>query len=435
MLLHLPIIKKIVLTLLIYNLLLWFYKKAILFASLWNLKARQWVEGRKNIFESLSKSINEINASGEQSFIWMHCASLGEFEQGRPVLESLRQNYPNHKIVLSFFSPSGFEIKKNDAVADLVTYLPTDSKKNAQRFLQIVNPSLVIFVKYEFWFHYLHEIKKKKIPAILLSAIFRPHQPFFKWYGRLHRYMLSCFTQVFVQNHFSIELLTKSKLDNNVSLSGDTRFDRVSGIAERFEPIDRIDDFIGLSKTIVAGSTWPDDEALLQHSLASFAHLKLIIAPHEIHEAHINELKKRFPSSILFSQLMEEKKNPVSANCLIIDNFGMLSRLYYYAGIAYVGGGFNKSGIHNILEAATYNKPVLFGPNYSKFKEAGDLVKLGGGISINNKKELSHSIAKLLTNVAHYKNIAAISGNYVRENRGATKKVIDYIQENRLLTN
>lgn len=435
MLLHLSLIKRLTLTLLIYNILLWFYEKGIRLASLWNSKAKLWVDGRRNIFESLPISINKINSEGKYPLIWMHCASLGEFEQGRPVLESIRKNYPNHKIVLSFFSPSGFEIRKNYKEVDLVCYLPMDSKKNAIRFLEIINPSLVIFVKYEFWFHYLHQLKKKNIPVLLISAIFRPQQPFFEWYGKLHRYMLSCFSQVFVQDDFSKSILSKYKLDFNVRISGDTRFDRVSGILDRFEDILGIKDFTGSSKTIVAGSTWPADEKILQQSLHTFPDLKLIIAPHEINVAHVAELKKMFPSAVLFSELRMDSIKLNNSNCLIIDNIGMLSRLYNYADIAYVGGGFNKSGIHNILEAAVYNKPVLFGPNYSKFKEARDLVKLGGAISIIQKTEFEKSINIFLNDSNAYKKAGDIAGNYVKENTGATLKILSFIQENRLLTN
>jgi 3-deoxy-D-manno-octulosonic-acid transferase len=421
------------LTLIIYNLLIWIYSKAILLASNWSPKAKQWVKGRKNIFENLSIAIAKINPEDNAQFIWMHCASLGEFEQGRPVLENLKKSFPEKKILLTFFSPSGYEVRKNYQGADLVFYLPTDTKKNAVTFLNIVKPSLVIFVKYEFWFHYLHQLKKRSIPTILISAIFRKQQPFFKWYGRLHRYMLSCFTQVFVQNSFSKQLLSDASLGMNIMVSGDTRFDRVSDIHSHFTALPEIEKFVGQTKTIIAGSTWSEDEELLQHLHHSMNELKLIIAPHEIHDVHIAELKKRFPNALLFSQLKPETESS-SANCLIIDNIGMLSKLYHYAYISYIGGGFNKSGIHNILEAAVYNKPVIFGPVYSKFKEANDLLETGGAFSVKDNKELEKVVERLVSETEIYRNAANLAGNYVKENTGATKLICNYIQENRLLT-
>lgn len=420
-------------TLIIYNLFIWIYTKAIHLASLWNLKAKKWLEGRKNILRDLEISVAALTKDRHAGFIWMHCASLGEFEQGRPVLESLRNNYPGHKILLTFFSPSGYEVRKNYSGADLIFYLPIDSKKNATTFLKIVQPSLAIFVKYEFWFHYLHELKKQNIPTILISAIFHPHQSFFKWYGRLHRYMLSCFIQTFVQNIYSKELLLNIGHGINVQVSGDTRFDRVSDICKQFNSVPAIENFVDRKKILVAGSTWREDEKLLQGLLISFPELKMIIAPHEIHASHIHELKNRFPTALLFSQLKNEK-SPATSNCLIIDNIGMLSSLYHYAHISYIGGGFNESGIHNILEAAVYNKPIIFGPNYSKFKEATDLLKSGAAISVKDNKELEKVLENLLSNDDHYQHISTIAGDYVTENTGATKMIVNYIQENRLLT-
>lgn len=364
----------------------------------------------------------------------MHCASLGEFEQGRPVLERIRKDFPQYKILLTFFSPSGYEIIKNYTGADLVYYLPVDSKKNAVTFLETVNPTLIIFVKYEFWFHYLNEAKKKNIPVLLISAIFRKEQAFFQWYGSLHRYMLSCFRKIFVQNDSSKKLLANIGLNDNITISGDSRFDRVAGLIENFEPIPLIKLFTGKAKSIVAGSTWKEDEEILQQTFVSFPGTKLIIAPHEIHQEHLQELKKLFPGAVFFSQLQKTNENHTNANCLIIDNIGMLSRLYNYADITYVGGGFSKSGIHNILEAAVYGKPVLFGPNYSKFNEAVDLIKSGAAISIKNSAALKRIFEKLLTDEDYYQSACSTSADYVKDNKGATKKIMDYIQENRLLT-
>ena len=410
-------------TLIIYNLFIWIYTKGIQLASLWNPKAKQWLEGRRNILQNLTNSVAELNKEQHAGFIWMHCASLGEFEQGRPVLESLRNNYPRHKILLTFFSPSGFEVRKNYPGADLIFYLPIDSKKNATAFLKITQPCLAIFVKYEFWFHYLHELKKQDIPTILISAIFHPHQTFFKWYGRLHRYMLSCFTQTFVQNISSKELLLNIGHGMNVQVSGDTRFDRVSDIHKQFIAMPAIAKFVDQKKTLVAGSTWREDEKLFQDLMLSFPELKLIIAPHEIHASHIHELTNRFPSAILFSQLINEK-SPATAHCLIIDNIGMLSSLYHYAHISYIGGGFNESGIHNILEAAVYNKPVIFGPNYSKFNEATDLLKSGGAHSVKDKKELEKVLENLLSNCSTTEKIVSALGWYNAETKTISSKFL-----------
>lgn len=436
-----------------YNIFLILFKAGVRIAALFNAKAKKWVQGRNGIWQTLESEFGKQ----QSKLIWIHCASLGEFEQGRPVIERLKAQGTGYKILLTFFSPSGYEIRKNYPGADWVFYLPMDGPRNAKRFLKIVNPSLVIFVKYEFWYHYLKCIKQDNIPLLLISALFRENSVFFKWYGGLHRKMLSFFDHLFVQNKTSKNLLDSIGLTDNSSICGDTRFDRVIEIAEDFTAIPAIEKFVGDSKTIVAGSTWPEDEEILQKTLKAITDpsLKLIIAPHEINKEHIAQVQKLFPDSILYSQLIADGQQPVSTiqhpassiqhpgssiqhpasyNTLIIDNIGMLSRLYNYATITYIGGGFGK-GIHNTLEAAVYGKPVLFGPAYHKFSEAIDLVNNGGAISIDNAEDCMSAIQKLIRDDSAYKKRSEKSKDYVYTNKGATEKIMKYIQEKRLLTN
>jgi 3-deoxy-D-manno-octulosonic-acid transferase len=419
-----------------YNIFLFLFKTGTYIASPFNAKAKKWIEGRKRIFERLEKAI----PAGEQ-IIWLHCASLGEFEQGRPVLERIRAQYPGYKILLTFFSPSGYEVQKNYKGADWIFYLPIDSPGNAKRFLNIAHPSLVIFVKYEFWYYYLKKIKYRNIPLLLISALFRKDMSFFKWYGGLQRKMLSRFDHLFVQNETSKKLIDKIGLADICSISGDTRFDRVIEIVEKFEPILVIEEFIGNSKVIVAGSTWPEDEEVLQKafSLLNNPSLKLIIAPHEISEKHLEEIEKLFPGSVFFSQQKTTNWQAVTSNVLIIDNIGMLARLYKYGYLTYVGGGFRTMGVHNVLEAAVYNKIVLFGQYYQKYTEAVGLVISGGGLPFNDEKKdgmmLKELIEGLLTNQSDYNYRSRAAGDFVRSNKGATEKIIQFIQEKRLLTN
>lgn len=364
----------------------------------------------------------------------MHCASLGEFEQGRPVLESLRAQYPNHKFLLTFFSPSGYEVRKNYPGADLIAYLPMDSKVNATRFINLVNPQLVIWVKYEYWYYYLTALKKKAVPVLLISGIFRRDQPFFKWYGRLHQYMLESFDQLFVQNEASRQLLTEIGF-KKVTVNGDTRFDRVAEIAAGFQPIPAIETFCGNHPVIVAGSTWEADEEELDHYANTHTKIRFIIAPHEIDEPHLQDIEQLFKHTIRFSEWNKTLQADPSVNTLIIDNIGMLSKLYHYATITYIGGGFGKDGVHNVLEAAVYGKPVVFGPVYDKFIEAAELVEAGGGISIETALELEEEFNDLLSNKEAYEKAASSAAQYVASKTGATKAVTAYIQENRLLTN
>ncbi len=377
----------------------------------------------------------------------MHCASLGEFEQGRPLIEEIRKKYPHYNIVLTFFSPSGYEILKNTNVADHVFYLPIDSASNARKFITVINPKLVLWIKYDYWYFYLQELKNKNIPTLLISGAFRKDHSLFKWYGGFWKKMLKGFTHYFVQNEAS-KILLKNIDIKNVTVSGDTRFDRVITIAEYFENLPLIKEFCGNSKVIVAGSTWEDDEATFVHFVNTNKHIQFIIAPHEVDKENINSLKKKFSASILYSEWKDfnqqtmgnkveehQTKNTKlpTVNCLIIDSIGILSRLYEYADITYVGGGFGYDGLHNILEAAVYGKPVIFGHQLDKNFEARELIECGGGITIANALELEQAFTHLLHNEDELKKRGIAAKKYVYEKAGATTKIMEYIQENRLL--
>lgn len=424
-------IKIYLLSLYFYTVFLFLYRAGISIASLFNPKAKSWIEGRKFTFSTLEVKIKP----GSDKVIWMHCASLGEFEQGRPLLESIKNEYPAYKIVLSFFSPSGYEIRKNYPLADAVIYLPLDGPREAQRFINSIKPGLVLWIKYEYWYFYLGELKKQNIPTLLVSGIFRESQPFFKWYGSLWKTILYSFRHLFVQNEKSAKLLSGLNIQSNVTVSGDTRFDRVIQIATQpAEANEFLRDFLGDDRVIVAGSTWEDDETEWTHFVKNHPEHKFIFAPHEIHEEHIADLKKAFPGAVTYSQL-KAAALAGAGNVLIIDNIGMLSSLYRYADIAYVGGGFNDSGIHNILEAAVYGKPVIFGPEYERFEEANGLIDCGAAFSIDNALELEAILTSLFTDEALLQKASAAAKEYVYENKGATQTILNYIQENRLLTN
>lgn len=412
-----------------YNIFLFLFRAFIHVAAIFNDKARKWVNGRQAIFKKLEEAI----PAGEK-IIWIHCASLGEFEQGRPVMEKLKLEYPTYKLLLTFFSPSGFEVQKNYSGADWVFYLPLDGPATAKRFLDITHPSLVIFVKYEFWFYYLKKIKYRNIPLLLVSALFRKDMSFFKWHGAIQRKMLTRFDQLFLQNESSKSLLTAIGLAQNCTVAGDTRFDRVVEIAAKAERIPTIEKFIGNNKVIIAGSTWPEDESVLRNALNTLTDksIKLIIAPHEISESHLSALTTQFPDALLFSSLTEQPA--AESSVLLIDNYGMLSRLYQYGWITYVGGGFRNMGVHNVLEAAVFNKIVLFGPSYHKYVEAVDLVMSGGGIPVEEEK-LAMRINNLLDNEEEFATRSKAAGDFVHTQQGATNKIMQFIQENRLLTN
>ena len=424
-----------------YRLFLWLYRGSIIALSPFNRKASRWLSGRKNVFQNLRR-FTDTNGG---DIIWFHCASLGEFEQARPLLEGIRSSYPSYRILLSFFSPSGYEIRKDYKGADFVTYLPLDGPGNARKMLDMVRPRLVVWVKYEYWHFYLQQIKQRNIPLLLVAGIFRPEQPFFKSWGGFHRNMLNCFTCLFVQNQDSKKLLGSIGFSDNVSVGGDTRFDRVIEIAAQPVSIPAIEQFVNGCPVIVAGSTWEEDEEELDHFANTHPEIKFIIAPHEIDEQHLKDIEKLFHHAVRYSaliaspaqalQIQRESSTAAAPNTLIVDNIGMLSKLYKYATVAYVGGGFGDDGVHNVLEAAVYSKPVIFGPVFEKFREAVGLIDAGGAFCIENALELEENLQVLLGNAEEYKMASVAAGNYVYANKGATQKILGYIQEKRLLTN
>jgi 3-deoxy-D-manno-octulosonic-acid transferase len=406
----------------LYSLGLKFYYFGILLASLFNRKARLWIKGRKGIFDKIKKQVKPDN-----NIFWFHASSLGEFEQGRPLIEALKNRNKSIKILLTFFSPSGYEIRKNYKQADYIFYLPPDTKKNADRFINLINPSKVFFIKYEFWYHYLNQLKRNNIPVYLVSANFRPNQVFFRWYGGWFRKILNKFAHIFVQNKKS-ELLLKNIGLYNVTVSGDTRFDRVAEIARQAKEIEIAAEFKQDSPVIIAGSTWEkDQEILVEFINASSLKVKYIIAPHEINESGIQHLVKSINKPVI-RYSSAGTVNIKDYQVLIIDNIGMLSSLYRYADIAYIGGGFGV-GIHNILEAATFGLPAVFGPNYGKFQEAVNLVESGGAFPINDYQSLKKQFDNLFDKI-EINEAGRISREYVMKNQGATNIILNEIPLN-----
>ncbi len=400
-----------------------FMSALIAVAALFNSKARFWIQGRKKIFHRL-----KVDIKPSDKIAWFHCASLGEFEQGRPVIEMYKQKYPDYKILLTFYSPSGYEIRKNYKHADYIYYLPIDTPKNARRFLEIAHPEVVFFIKYEFWFFFLQEIYKRNIPLYLVSGIFRPEQRFFKSIAGSSRKMLRFFTHFFVQNEESKQLLNSINL-KNVTITGDTRFDRVYEITQKVKQLDLVEKFIQQNKlTLIAGSTWkPDEEIIIEYFNKTDYALKLIIAPHEIHKENISRLENSFKESLKIQKYSEAtEKNIEEADVLIVDSIGLLSSLYNYGNVAYIGGGFGK-GIHNTLEAATFGLPVIFGPNYLKFQEAIDLINLGSAFSIRTFAEFKEILDNLLNAENEIKRVGEHSSEYVRQKCGATEKILNQI--------
>ncbi len=390
-------------------------------ASFFNQKAKLFTEGRKAIFNEIAEKINPLDRP-----IWFHFASLGEFEQGRPVLEKIKSIYPNVKVVITFFSPSGYEIRKNYTGADGVFYLPLDTASNAKKFIALVNPRIAIFTKYEFWFYYFRELNRHSIPLYLISGIFRPSQAFFKWYGSFNRRMLNYITHFFVQNEESARLLSHIGI-SEVSISGDTRFDRVYENAQQPKKLDLVEKFCGDANVFIAGSTWLPDEKLLVSFAEKYPKWKLIIAPHEVSEGHIEEIEKLFRNAVRFSVLNSQFAQHQTPNAkhqtLIIDNIGMLSSLYQYAKVAFIGGGFG-AGIHNTLEAAAFGLPVVFGPKYTKFQEAKDLISIGAAKSIANEAEFFSAFEHFKANEKASVDIK----KYVENKKGATEMIVNTIQ-------
>ena len=405
----------------LYNLVISIAGFFLKIVALFSPKIKLFVEGRKHVFSILEEKIKP-----EDKTIWFHSASLGEYEQGLPVIEKIKEKYPLHKIIVTFFSPSGYEVRKNNTVADVTIYLPLDTKKNAKRFLKLVHPEKAFFIKYEFWLNYLKELENAKTPTYLVSGIFRDNQMFFKWYGGFYRKALKAFTYFFVQNESS-----KQKIEtigfHNVIVSGDTRFDRVNAILERDNSLDFIEKFKNNKTTIVIGSSWPKDETLLAEYINQASEdVKFIIAPHNIKAEQIVSLKSQITkSSILFSQ--KEEADLSNYQVFIIDTIGLLTKIYSYGTIAYVGGGFGNPGIHNILEPATFGIPIVIGPNYSNFAEAVQLVKLGGCLVISNKEELKINFDKLINDENFLNEKSAVCKQYIQDNIGATNSIMKIV--------
>lgn len=401
----------------IYNFGINCYWQLIRLAALKNTKARKLKEGQKTIFDYLDKTIKQ----GEK-YVWFHASSLGEFEQGRPLIEALKQQRPEQKIIVTFFSPSGYEVRKNYDQADAVCYLPFDKPHWVKRFLDKVNPSVAIFIKYEFWTNYLKELSIRQIPTYIVSAIFRKNQLFFKPFGKEYRKLLTYFDHLYVQDENSKSLLSSVGI-NKVTVCGDTRFDRVLDIAKQAKTLPLVGQFVqNAVQTLIAGSSWPKDEDIFIEYFNCHPELKLIIAPHVIDEEHLKEIESKLNRPyIRYTKASPE--NISKADCIIIDCFGLLSSIYKYGQIAYIGGGFG-AGIHNVPEAAVYGMPVIFGPNFHKFKEAHDLIKYGGAFSVTNKKDFEAIMDKLLTDNKLLLHTGKISKKYISGNSGASDVIL-----------
>jgi 3-deoxy-D-manno-octulosonic-acid transferase len=407
----------------LYNIVIQITGSLLNFIALFNSKIKLFVEGRKIVFPTLEQKIKPSDKT-----IWFHAASLGEYEQGLPVVEKIKEEYPLHKIVITFFSPSGYEVRKNNTVADATVYLPLDSKKNAQRFLKTVHPDMVFFIKYEYWLNYLNELHKQNTPTYLISGIFREQQMFFKWYGGFYRKALDAFTYFFVQNEESKKLLQQLG-KTNLAVSGDTRFDRVTAILEKDNTLDYISQFKNDTLTIVVGSSWPKDEALLLDFInTNTLNVKFIIAPHNIKGDQIEQLKNIITKkTVLFSE--KQGKNLPDFDVFIIDTIGILTKIYSYADIAFVGGGFGKTGVHNLLEPATFGVPIVIGPNYSNFAEATALVNMGGCISVSDKAELIAAFKDLIIDPNFRSEKGHICSTFVQMNKGATNIIMKNIAQ------
>ncbi|TDE06337.1 3-deoxy-D-manno-octulosonic acid transferase [Flavobacterium hiemivividum] len=405
----------------LYNIVIQITGLTLNFIALFNSKIKLFVSGRKNVFDILEQKIKPSDKT-----IWFHAASLGEYEQGLPVIERIKEEYPSHKIVVTFFSPSGYEVRKNNAVAEATVYLPLDTKKNAQQFLELVHPDMVFFIKYEYWLNYLNELHKRKTPTYLISGIFREKQMFFKWYGGFYRKALDSFSYFFVQNEGSKKLLQQLG-KTNVAVSGDTRFDRVAAILEKDNTLDYISKFKNNTLTVVVGSSWPKDEALLLDFINSNTlNIKFIIAPHNIKSDQIEQLKDSITKkTVLFSE--KQDKNLGDYDVFIIDTVGILTKIYSYADIAFVGGGFGNPGVHNLLEPATFGVPIIIGPNYSHFAEAIALVNMGGCISVSNTTELNAAFKDLITDASFRIEKGHICSTFVSMNKGATTMILKNI--------
>ncbi len=407
----------------LYNQIVFIAGFLLKIVALFSPKMALFVKGRKDVFKTLEAKIQANDKS-----IWFHAASLGEYEQGLPVIEKIKEKYPSHKIIVTFFSPSGYEVRKNNTVANCTVYLPLDTQKNAKQFIELTNPELVFFIKYEYWPNYLNELKKRNIKTYLISGILRENQAFFKWYGGFYRKALNAFDFFFVQNESSKQLL-QSLGHQNVLVSGDTRFDRVSTILEKDNTLNFIAEFKDNKITVVVGSSWPKDEEIIAQYINQYSNenVKFIIAPHNIKAEQIAKLKALITKpTALFSE--KENQSLSDQQVFIIDTIGILTKIYSYADIAYVGGGFGNPGIHNILEPATFGIPIVIGPNYSHFAEATALVKLEGCVSIANNKDLLETFDDLIYKPDIRFQKGAICRQFVQQNKGATAIILNHLQ-------
>lgn len=409
--------------LLFYSLLTHITAIVLKFIALFNPKIKLFTVGRKDVFATLAQKIAPSDKT-----IWFHAASLGEYEQGLPIMEKIKTLYPTHKIVLTFFSPSGYEVRKNTNAAHVVVYLPLDTVKNAKKFLHAVHPEMAFFIKYEFWPNYLNELKKGNVSTYLISGLFRPDQAFFKWYGVFYREAFKAFSHFFVQYESSKQLLNSIGF-TNVTVSGDTRYDRVSEIPERDNSLPFIEEFINGKTTVVLGSSWPKDEALIYNFINSSLDTKFIIAPHTMGEDHINDLVKNIhKNTLLFSE--KDGKKLSGYDAIIINTIGLLGKIYSYADVAYVGGGFGTAGLHNILEPAAFGVPVIIGPKHRKFPEAVALVQMGGVIAVKNKHEMEDALSALVFNDDERLETGHKARTFVEMNRGAVSLIINHITDN-----
>jgi 3-deoxy-D-manno-octulosonic-acid transferase len=402
---------------LLYRLFLFLYVTGIRLTSLWNPKAKAWLAGRRNQF-----SKGKIPVKNNARRYWMHCASLGEFEQGRPILEALREREPDCQIILSFFSPSGYEVRKDWPGADFICYLPMDGARSSKKFIDQIQPDVALFVKYEFWHYYILELQKRSIPSILVSGAFREDQPFFKPWGGFFRKILIRFTVLTVQDHDSLHLLQKIGLSEKTHFTGDTRYDRVSAIAAEAKQIPEVEFFKENKQLIIAGSSWPDDEKKLHAFLPQLPeNWKIVIAPHEINSISLSRIEVLFKDEcIFFSKFQKDSK----ARVLIIDNYGMLSSLYRYGALACIGGGFHRSGIHNVLEPAVFGLPVIMGPEYEKFTEAVQMVHRSFAFPVKDEQEFSEKLNTLIADPAGLSALQNLIREFVKERTGATEAIL-----------
>lgn len=405
---------------LVYNIGIFLYYIVVAIVSLWNKKAKQWIDGRKDIFKRMAQAI-----SAEDKVVWIHAASLGEFEQGRPVIEKIRAEHSEYKILVTFYSPSGYEIRKNYGGADYIFYLPIDTPRNARKFLDIAHPEVAIIVKYEFWLNLLAELKRRGIRTFLISAIFRRNSIFFRNYGSIWRQALDSFEQMFVQNEESKELLHGIGFDN-VVVAGDTRFDRVAEIARNVKAVPMVERFKGEDRLFVAGSTWGPDEDILQTLINDNPQIKFVVAPHEMDNSRIEKIIAQTKAGAVRYTCCNAESDFSQTQVLILDTIGILSSVYGYATWSYIGGGFGV-GIHNTLEAATFGLPIAFGPNYQKFKEARDMVALGAATKVESAEDLAEWFAPLRDDHAALQRAGSAAKSYTQKNQGATSLIMKII--------